>query len=338
MREFLFGILLLTFLPTFLLGQSSGIDPDSGNPGLGGRNTIQGRIYYPSGKPLDRRVRVRVSSVRGGSTTITSDDNGAFTIYRLTDGNYDLTVDAGGDYQLTSESVQIIGSGLRGSPGQTAFVQITLKFKEPGTHPPGVLNAAFAGVPKPALEFYQQAIASAQKGNHKKAVEHLKKAIAAFPEFMLALNELGLEYFQLNELDQAADSLRAALKLEPGAFLPLLNYGLVLLQQKKHAEAEAALRVALARNDASAAAHEYLGRALIGLKRLEEAERELLRAITLGGEQAANAHRYLGAIYIQAGADARAITELQEYLRLQPGVKDADQIKQIIKELSAKRN
>ncbi|MCU1268044.1 MAG: repeat-containing protein [Acidobacteria bacterium] len=337
MRGFLFAILILTFLPTLSRAQNSGLDPDIGNPGLGGRNTIQGRIYYPSGKPLDRRLRVRVNSVRGGPTTVTSDDNGAFTIYRLTDGNYDLTVDVGGDYQPTSESVQIIGSGLRGSPGQIAYVQITLKLKEAATKPPGVLNAAFAGVPKPALDSYQQAIVAAQKGDHKKAVEHLKKAIAAFPEFMLAFNELGLEYFQLNELDHAAESLRVALKLAPEAFLPRLNYGLVLLQQKKPVEAEAELRLAIAKSDASASAHEYLGRALIGLKKLEEAEKELLRALVLGGEQAANAHRYLAAIYMQVGEDARALAELQEYLRLQPKVKDAEQIKQIIKELSAKK-
>jgi len=39
-------------------GQSDpGIDTDVGNPGLGGRNTIQGQIYYPSGRTLDKKSR-----------------------------------------------------------------------------------------------------------------------------------------------------------------------------------------------------------------------------------------------------------------------------------------
>lgn len=338
MRGYLFALLILTLLPLAARGQNSDLDSDIGNPGLGGVNKIQGRIYYPSGKPVDRRLRVKVSSVRGGPSSITTDDNGAFTIQRLPDGTYDLTVEAGADYEPATESVRIIGGGGRGTPGQTMFVQITLKLRGSTANQPGVLNAALANVPKPALDFYQQALASAQKGDHKKAIEELKKAIAAFPEFMLALNELGFEYFQLNDLDHAGESLRAALKLAPDAFLPHLNYGLVLVQQKKHREAETELRLAILKNDLSAPAHEYLGRALIGLQRLDEAEKELRRSVELGAEQAWNSHRYLGAIYMQRGEDALAIVELQEYLRLQPKVRDAEQIRQIIKELSAKQN
>ncbi len=328
---------MLAFLAAASSAQTAGLDSDIGNPGLGGKNTIQGRIYYPSGHPLDRRVRVKINSVRGGQSYISTDDNGSFTILRLTDGTYNLMVDAGADYELANESVQIIGAATRDKLGQTVFVQITLKLKTSAGNPPGVINAALASIPKPARDLYQQALASAQAGDNKKAVEQLKKAIALFPEFPLALNELGMQYLQLNELDRAADSLRSALKLVPEAFLAHLNYGLVLLQQKKYDESESELRLAIAKNELFPATHEYRGRALIGLHRLEEAEKELQRALALGGEQAANSHRYLGAIYMQRGEDARAIAELQEYLRLQPKVKDADQIRQIIKELSAKQ-
>src|SRR5881396_2111267 len=312
MRAIPFALLILIVLPAASFAQTSGLDPDLGNPGLGGRNTIQGRIFYPSGNPLDRRVRVRVNSVRGGPTSITSDDNGAFTILRLTDGTYDLTVDAGPDYEPATESVQIIGGGVRGSPGQTAFVQITLKPKGAGNNPPGVVNAALAGVPKPVVTLYEQALGSSQAGEHKKAVEQLKKALALAPEFVLALNELGMQYLQLNDLDQAAAALQKAAKYAPEAFLIRLNYGLVLLQQKKFTDAESELRPAVAKNDASAAAREYLGRALIGLHRLDEAEKELRRSVELGGDRAANAHRYLGALYMQRGQDVLAIAELQE--------------------------
>jgi len=45
----LIAVLLLT---SHASAQNSGIDPDVGNPGLGGQNIIQGRIYYPTGNPL----------------------------------------------------------------------------------------------------------------------------------------------------------------------------------------------------------------------------------------------------------------------------------------------
>jgi Tfp pilus assembly protein PilF len=337
-RHFYFALLLFTLLASASHAQSSaGLDSDIGNPGLGGRNTIQGRIYYPSGHPLDRRVRVKVSSVRGGPASIMTDDNGSFTIQRLTDGTYNLTVDAGSEYETATESVQIIEGGGRGGPGQTVFVQINLRLKASTGNQPGLVNAARANVPKAARDLYEQALASSQAGDHKKAIEQLKKAVSLFPDFLLALNELGMQYLQINELDHAAESLRAALKQAPDEFIMRLNYGLVLLQQKKYAESESELRSAIEKNDSSAPAHEYHGRALIGLRRLDEAEKELQRALALGGDEAANSHRYLGAIYIQRGEDARARAELQEYLRLRPKVRDAEEIRQIIRDLSAKQ-
>ncbi|HXD30932.1 MAG TPA: tetratricopeptide repeat protein [Pyrinomonadaceae bacterium] len=327
--SFVLAIILLA--TSSLSAQTSGLDPDIGNPGLGGESVIQGRIFYPSGSPLDRRVRVRVQSVRGGPSSVSSDDNGAFTLVRLQPGTYELTVDAGSDFEPANESVEVRTNG------QVAYVQMRLKPKNylPG-RPPGVVNAALAGIPQPALDLYQQALASSQSGDHKKAIDQLKKALSVAPEFVLAMNEMGMQYVKVNDLDKAADSLQKAVKSMPDAFVPRLNYGLVLLLQKKFADAEKELRAALLKSETSAPAHEYLGRVLIGLKRLDEAELELKRSIELGGEQAVNSHRYLGALYMQRGEDARAIVELQEYLRLAPKVKDADQIKQILKDLGAK--
>src|SRR5258705_4912882 len=107
-----------------------------------------------------------------------------------------------------------------------------------------------------------------------------------------------MQYLQLNQLDKAAETISAALKQAPDAFVLRLSYGLVLLREKKYADSESQLRLALEQND-SAVAHEYRGRALIGLRRLDEAEQELRRALSIGGDQAATAHRYLGAIYIE---------------------------------------
>ncbi|HEV7397018.1 MAG TPA: tetratricopeptide repeat protein [Pyrinomonadaceae bacterium] len=331
MRRISFILLIMVLAGKSLLAQTSGLDPDVGNPGLGGQSIIQGRIFSPSGNPLNRRVRVKVRSVRGGPLSVMSDDNGAFTLVRLTAGTYDFTVDAGSDFEVANESVEV------STNGQTAYIQIRLKSNISATaHAPGVVNAALADVPKPALDLYEQALQSSQAGEHKKAIDQLKKALDVAPEFVPALNELGMQYVGLNDLNKAAGFLQQAVKLAPDTFIPRLNNGLVLLLQKKYQPAEAELRLAISRNDSSPAAHEYLGRSLIGLGKLDEAEKELKRALELGGEQAANAHRYLGALYMQRGEDTRAIAELQEYLRLQPNVKDAAQIKQIIKELGGK--
>jgi regulator of sirC expression with transglutaminase-like and TPR domain len=78
-----------------------------------------------------------------------------------------------------------------------------------------------------------------------------------------------------------------------------------------------------------------MGRALIGLLRYEEAERECLRALALGGDEARMAHRYLGAIYIERGEPARAVEALETYLRLDPKAAEAAQIRALVKQLRA---
>ena len=70
MRILFTPIVAVAFLasPAYAQKSDSGIETDISNPGLNGRNTIQGHIYYPSGRPLDRRVRIKVSSVGGGTS------------------------------------------------------------------------------------------------------------------------------------------------------------------------------------------------------------------------------------------------------------------------------
>ncbi|HEX8188346.1 MAG TPA: carboxypeptidase-like regulatory domain-containing protein, partial [Pyrinomonadaceae bacterium] len=81
--------------------------PDPVEVGTGGRHVIRGRLYSPSGRKLDRRLRVRLSGVAGGENTTLSDDNGAFTFRRLTAGTYTLTVEGGRDFETATETVDV---------------------------------------------------------------------------------------------------------------------------------------------------------------------------------------------------------------------------------------
>lgn len=334
--RFSFCVLLLTtFLATTAGAQVGGIDSDPGDPGTGGKNSIQGVIYYPSGRRLDKRIRVKLSTVGNGDLYTLSDDNGSFTFRRLVGGTYALSFDAGKEYQAVSERVEIYQSpSRRGNPfGQNVLVQIQLRSTEETKAKAAVVNAALANVPKRALDLYQSALLSEQAGDNKRAVEQLNEAISLYPEFPLALNELGVLHWKLGEFDKAADALRRATKLSPDAFAPRVNYGTVLVHLKKFKEAAAELGSALVLNKSSATAHLYLGRALAGLRNYKNAEEELKQALTLGGDEMSLAHRYLAAVYIETERPAQAIEELKTYLRLAPSARDAEQVRTIMKKL-----
>jgi Flp pilus assembly protein TadD len=203
---------------------------------------------------------------------------------------------------------------------------------------PGVVNASLAVVSKPALAAYQSALDAVKVGDAKKAVEQLKTALSYYPDFGLALNELGVQYLKLNEPHRAVEALRSAVRLLPNDFTPRLNYGIALVETKDHVEAETHLRMALAKNGNSPLAHMYLGVALIGLSRLPDAEPELLQAVKLGGARLGLPHYYLGGIYWRQGRYSQAVTELETYLQAAPNAPNAERVRNTIKQLRAKQS
>jgi len=315
--------------------QTGGIDPDPGDRGTGGRNTIEGRIFLPGGGKLNVRAKVKLRSTVGDSMFQLSDDSGVFTFRRLRGGTYTVTVDAGRDFEPASETVDIIEPARRGNdPGVVFTVTVMLQpRRDASTTKPGTIDASATGAPEEARELYKQALESAHAGDRKKAIELLKQAVALFPGFMTALNELGVQYLALKQYKEAAEALRAAIKIAPEAFHPRLNYGIVLLQLKDYKGALAELQLATQKDSSSAVAHLQLGRALVNVGNYDAAERSLKQSISIGGEDVVEAHRYLAAVYIETQKSQLAADELESYLKLAPKTKDADRIRTMIKEL-----
>lgn len=313
--------------------QMGGIDTDRGSPGTGGVNIIDGRVFFPSGRMADRRIKIRLTSVHGADFWTTSDDSGAFTFRRMASGSYLLYVDAGNPYLPVTERVDIIQPLRRGGTGATYNVQIQLQLKPGITTRPGVVNAAPAAVPTEARANYETALKAAQNGDKKKAIELLKKAVELHPAFTLAYNELGLLYFASGEFESAAEALRKAVSLSPDGFGLRLNYGIALAALKRFNEAESEFRHAVQINKTSTVAHLYWGKMLIQLRHFGQAETALRTVLTLGGSDVAMAHRYLGALYNETGKNKLAIEALEKYLSLEPHAKDAESVRQIVRDL-----
>jgi tetratricopeptide (TPR) repeat protein len=334
-RLLLAAAVLAAVCTTTALAQVGGIDTDPGDRGTGGKNTIQGTIFLPGGQRLDRRVKVKLTGLASGEQFQMSDDSGSFTFRRLQGGRYVVVVDAGSEFEVHSEAVDLIEPAQRrGTPGVTVPVYITLQPRQGvSSGAPGTVDAKAGAFPEAARELYKQAMESAKSGDPKKAIEDLNKALEIYPNFMAALNQLGVQYMEVKEWAKAVEALRKAIGIAPEAFHPRLNYGIVLLQLKDYKAAAAELGIAVQKNGLSGPAHFYLGRVMVSLGNYVAAETELRQTISIGCEEAVEAHRYLGAVYIEKHDSARAADELEAYLKLAPKAKDADRIRTIVKDL-----
>jgi len=329
------GVVFLMAVAAHSQSSNGGIDTDPGDPGTGGVNSIDGKMYYPGGRIFDRRVEVRLKGVGSGDHSTFTDSNGAFTFRRLSAGTYYIVIDPGKEFQSVNETVDVISSSkMRSQTGQSFKIQINLQAATTSAvSAPRTVSAKGSAIPEEAATFYKEAVRLGQAGEKTKAIEALKKALSIYPDFMLALNEMGVQYLRLHQPDKAVEALRAALKVAPDAFTPRLNYGIALVRMKSYEPASDALKKAVDEDGSSAAARLYLGEALIGLGDYANAKLHLLKATALGGDDGVEAHRYLAAAMIETGEKLDAARELETYLQLNPKVKDADRINQVIHQL-----
>jgi Tfp pilus assembly protein PilF len=339
--------LCVAFLVSLVVFSFSPVRAQSGGgvdqTGTGGRHAIQGRIYFPSGRRSDVRVKVKLENFNAGELSVLSDPNGSFVFRGLEPGSYTVVVDGGEDYEIARERVYIDTDGSNSRRGITLppvtrlyTVQISLRPKDTGPKA-GVVNAVLAGVPETARELYRKAVDSAGAGDSLKAVEQLKAALAAYPAFPLALNELGIQYLKLGQAAKAAEVLKSAVKLVPEDFHPRLNYGIALLNQRKFGEAEEQLRVAISKNNSAPTAHMYLGITLAIQRKLDEGKKELEIAVTFKSNEVVLSHRYLAGIYLEKHEYKPAAEELESYLKLVPKAPDAEVLRRKIKELRGEK-
>jgi tetratricopeptide (TPR) repeat protein len=325
-------LLVLFFLLVVVRVTAQGIPPGSASTDTAwGGGQISGLVLSSNGQRFSRRISLRVRSMTKGDHVTTTDDHGNFVLRGVPPGDYVLIIDKDQGFEPFSQNLTVI-------LGATPHLVIRLRLKGEPKSEPGVINAELANVPPRARASYEKARELSQAGNNKEAIEQLKQAISEYPNFMLAFNELGVQYLRLGELDKADEALAKALKLAPDSVTPLLTHGILLTLQGKFNLAVTELQTALKQKDQSANGHLYLGQAFANLGRFPEAEIHLRRAIELGGDEMADAHRFLGAIYFQRGEREKGVAAFETYLRLAPKAKDAEQVRNMIRQNKRSQN
>jgi Tfp pilus assembly protein PilF len=317
--------------------------------GTGGSSIITGKIFFPSGRRADGTIQVKLTSYTSSDISVLADSSGSFTFTSIAPGNYTVEVNAGKGYEIARERVTVdqelqpprargadeVGMvSVSTTRRYTVMINLLPKASE-NSSKPGVINAALAEVPDDARALYEKALTLSQSGDTVKAIDNLRAAISIYPKFPLALNELGVQFLKAGDARRAVQPLRSATKLSPDAFPPKLNLGIALLETREFSEAEAQLREAL-KISSTPTAHMYLGLTLVGVKRYDEAQHELETAISTGGENLGQAHRYLGGLYMSQHRNKEAADELEKYLHLDPKAPDAERVRGTIKELRTK--
>ncbi|MFL6229813.1 MAG: tetratricopeptide repeat protein [Pyrinomonadaceae bacterium] len=291
--------------------------------------TIRGGVLLPNGAPLNQAVKIKLRKPQGTEVVIYTNFMGQFEFKDIATGNYELDAEADWQkYLVSTQSVQVMKD-------LTTVITFTLKEKPAKGEVPNSRSVVSVGeldknIPKEARKEFERASKAAADNKSEEAIAHLQKALALYPDFMMAHNDLGAQLLDAGRFDEAAVELRAAVKLDPKAFNPRLNLGVVLLKQRQFAEAAQVIDQALALDSQSPAAHLYAGMAHLMLKDLDRAEKELLTAHETGGAQFALSLFHLGQLYLGKGDRPHALQSFEAYLQEAPEAANAEQVRKLI--------
>ena len=321
-----FAFLLLTV--SAASGQASRPQTELGRDDKTGKGSIRGRVVLPGGAFVSESFKATLSTVVGPQLTVYTDSQGSFEFPDLVPGNYEVTIEStGSQFDVITQSVQV----FRGAP---SIITITLREKN-GSSQRAITKSISVGelsadIPKGAKKEFDLATRASAQNKTDEAIAHLRKAIGIYPNFVMARNDLGTQLLSQGKLDEAAEEFQHAVQIDDKAFNPKLNLGIVLVQQHKFIEAAPVLDQALILNPDSPAARLYAGIAQLALGHLDNAEKHLKAAYTIGGSSYVLALFHLGQVFMNRGEREQALQAFEAYLREAPQAANADQVRKLI--------
>jgi len=271
---------------------------------------IGGRVTFPSGFAAERNIRITLKNSQSMLSTFYTNKHGEFNITNLSEGVY--YVEAADPSFETVVAKVMLGRGI--------VMELTLQLREKQLvqtiYPGRVVSAAELqqSVPTEAKKEYNRGVKFVTKGDVAQAATHFKGALSLYPEYLAARNDLGVQYLKLKCLDEAEADFRHVLERDPKNFNAKFNLGLVRIERRDYADAIARLNEAIAIDRTRPVARLWLGFALFETGDLVAAERELTKALIMGGVECIAAHYHLARIYLARQDKPQAALALQAYL------------------------
>lgn len=331
------GLLCLVSLVAYSQGTTGSTSTTGGlGGGSRGNHVIRGKIFLPSGRLPEYRMRVLLEVSTGGIyAEAFSDTVGNFEFRQLPNNNYRVVVPSDNQTYETAQEVIEVSSNM----SRTYTSQLYLREKESDQRrsTQKMISAASfeQDVPKAAKKPYEQGLKKLKDGKTEEAVAQFQEALKIYPEYVAALGKLGEAQAGQQKFAEAEAAFQRALELSPKYPPTHVSYGMLLVGQKRYPEAIEHLETANKLDEAFPMAHLYLGIAL--MEKQPQADADLVRAekafdkaLALGGAQIAQAHKLLFNLHVRRRDYGRAATDLEAYLKLNPTAPDAPQVQEMI--------
>ena len=313
-------------------------------------NSVRGKVRDSSGNAVPHII-VDIQTGNGAPVGQTTTNNeGDFFFGGLLEVGYTVIVKSP-SYNTASEAVEFSHRADANTPGETRTVELTLtpRADAPARRAPRSVTLAQA-IPAQARAAFERGMRLSRDGRAEDAVAAVRESIELFPDYFDARFWLANELMRNDRLDDAIQHLEVARRVSPKDERVYLSFGQLLMRKKNYGVAAAVFGEAVRLTPSDPLGHMQRGIALVEYAAvinasaspkaaeerrvaLEDAEKSLNEAYRVSGKKMSAVHLQLARVYEKRGDRARAADELEQYLRENPGEKNASAMREAVKTL-----
>ncbi len=261
------------------------------------------------------------------------------------DGRVTFQVTFPGEYRL-----QVEGSTLQGSASatfrvddldksKTVFVKVKPKISQteatskPNTSP--VTSAAELRIPSDAQKAFRKGMDAWEHHDIPKAAEYFEKAIAIYPAYDAAYNNLGVMYYQSNQVEKARQAFEKSVALNEKNADADRNLARILINDGNFVRAQDLLKKSLLVEPLNPVTLTLLCVAEAQSGDIEGALATARKTHQLPHEGYPLVHYIAGRALEQEGEPQQAYTEYETYLSEAPSGAEAQQVRAALAHLTA---
>jgi tetratricopeptide (TPR) repeat protein len=298
---------------------------------------VQVHVTYENDRPAGQQIRLDLTNETGIPITQTFTDSDGRAVFRVDSSGVYRVKASGLEIEDTVSDPIIVTETAR---SQIAYIRVKLKSQpntvqsvsRSGTAP--VTSAAQLRVPSDARKAFDKGLASWQKKDYEKAAAEFERAVALYPDYDTAYNNLGVMYAHLKQPDKAIAAFERSVQLNDKNADADRNLARMLMHQKNFARAEDLLKKSLSVQPLDPGSLTMLSIAEIENGKLDEALTDARKVHDLPHDGYAVSHFIAGQALERKHQPQDAAAEYMVYLRESPNGPEVAQVKSALDRLN----
>jgi tetratricopeptide (TPR) repeat protein len=296
---------------------------------------LQVRVTLDNHRSVGEQLRVDLLNSASVPTRLTFTDSlGRAWLQVPRPDKYRVRVSGESIQPTTSQEILIDAS----HPSSIAVLQVkpraVVKFNSKPKYG-AITSTAELAVPDNARKYFHDGMQALVNASYSKARGFFERAIASYPRYDAAYNNLGVIYTQLNEPTEAWKAFQQAVQINDKNPDADRNFSRMLLQEGAYKRAKTLLRKSLVVDPLSSAALMLVASAELAMEQYDEALQDATKVHELPHEGCALAHYIAGQVFEHKRELADAGSEYELYLQESPDGPEAKDVRAALSRVTA---